>query len=326
MNGGNLIKLVTANLGCTQKALATQLDVSGAQISKWKNGEYLSEEMERLLVSLAGIGNRDPDIVIWTGGNEQADQWDALVRFLASLSLEFNDTGYYIEPLTLVEDDFLCWKVLHTLLEAGIALPHDFPEQLAIDYAKYAEKGAQLPIEFSSHPIVQLIFESFKALIHLYGFYSAYISEIMENWDLNLMDTEACNIEPCLLDLAFSKSARQSHLLPEFNDFKHKTINEYRQWLELVKKNAYERNVPLRAELLNLIYDNHENVGYAAKEENTGANRYRLHPDVYMNEMLHNQRTILKLMPAICEKLGIDIEDSECLDSSIATAITQVST
>ncbi|WP_394175199.1 helix-turn-helix transcriptional regulator [Thalassotalea litorea] len=323
MNGGNLIKLVTANLGCTQKELAKQIGVSGAQISKWKNGEYLSEEMERLLVSLSGIGHRDPDIVVWTGGKEQADQWDQMVRFLASLSLQYNDTGYYIEPLTLVEDDFLCWKVLHTLLEMGVELPQEFPLALTINYSHFTQKGTQLPLEFSSHPIVSLIFESFKALIHLYGFYSAYISEILENWDLDLMDTEACNIEPCLLDLAFSKSARQSHLLPEFNDFKHKTINEYRQWLELVKKRAFERSVPLRAELLNLIYDNHENIGYAAKEENTGANRYRLHPDVYMNEMLHNQRAILKIMPAICNKLGISADDFDEQESLITEVINR---
>ncbi|TKB46590.1 XRE family transcriptional regulator [Thalassotalea mangrovi] len=311
MNGGNLIKLVTANLGCNQKALAQQLGVSGAQISKWKSGEYISGEMEKLLVSLSGIGDRDPDIVAWTGGNAQADQWDSLVRFLASLSLEYNDTGYYIEPLTMVEDDFLCWKVIHALLQAGVEMPLEFPPELIIDHEKFLQKGVQLPIEFTTHPIVQVIFDSFKTLIHLYGFYSAYIGEIIESWELNLLETEACNIEPCLLELAFSKSGRQSPLLPDFNDFKHKTINEYRQWLELVKKTAYQHNVPMRAELLNLIYDNHENIGYAAKEEHTGANRYRLHPDIYMNELLQNQRTILKVLPVICDKLGIEMTELE---------------
>jgi ribosome-binding protein aMBF1 (putative translation factor) len=40
------IELALGTLGCSQKELALKLKVSPTQISKWKNGEYMSSEME----------------------------------------------------------------------------------------------------------------------------------------------------------------------------------------------------------------------------------------------------------------------------------------
>jgi ribosome-binding protein aMBF1 (putative translation factor) len=40
------IELALNTLGCSQKDLARKLKVSPTQISKWKQGEYMSSEME----------------------------------------------------------------------------------------------------------------------------------------------------------------------------------------------------------------------------------------------------------------------------------------
>ena len=37
----------------------------------------------------------------------------------------------------------------------------------------------------------------YKSLNDVYGFYAAYISELFDDDELNLMDTAAANIEPC---------------------------------------------------------------------------------------------------------------------------------
>ena len=55
MSTKSLIALAIARQGCSHKELALRLGVSPAQISKWKNGEYISMDMRTKLVELAGI-------------------------------------------------------------------------------------------------------------------------------------------------------------------------------------------------------------------------------------------------------------------------------
>ncbi|MDR2173019.1 MAG: helix-turn-helix domain-containing protein, partial [Burkholderiales bacterium] len=60
MNSDALVQLALDSLACSQKELALRLGVSPTQISKWKKGEYMSEEMADKLRLLAEIGDLDP--------------------------------------------------------------------------------------------------------------------------------------------------------------------------------------------------------------------------------------------------------------------------
>ncbi|RCS22100.1 hypothetical protein DUT91_20530 [Phyllobacterium salinisoli] len=54
-----------------------------------------------------------------------------------------------------------------------------------------------------------------------------------------------------------------------------------------------------------------------AELESLGRNSVRLHPDIYMNELLCGMRAINKIMPIILEKLGVSEEIS--IDSAVFT-------
>ena len=61
------VELALNTLGCSQKELALKLKVSPTQISKWKNGEYMSFEMEDRIKEQTKIGEHRPAVVLWAG-------------------------------------------------------------------------------------------------------------------------------------------------------------------------------------------------------------------------------------------------------------------
>ncbi len=118
MDSEALVLLALKKLGCTQKELARRLGVSPTQITKWKNGEYISTDMENRLRALAGIGDKHPKFILWAGSVEEAEKWDKLIHFLAEEAREEAETGYDTYPL--VDDlGLLCWHTFHTLEADG---------------------------------------------------------------------------------------------------------------------------------------------------------------------------------------------------------------
>lgn len=306
MASANLILLALRSRACSQKELAGELGVSAAQVSKWKSGEYMSLEMQRKLKVIAEIGDRDPDVVYWTGCNEQADKWYGLIKHLASEASTHSDCSYVPYPL-LEDEEFMVWKVLHSLTAAGMSIPEQFPQEIDFDYnCDYEGNIDRFEVLYYGNAYSSLIYRALKALAQLFDFYRAYVRNIIDNDRLKLFDSPACNIEPGLFDMAVVKTVKDdSSLLLNIKQFRSETLTNYRDWFELVKHRAIEHSIPLKAELMDFINDEPELLAHKAEAEALGFNSGRLHPDIYMNEILESQRVIRRVLPVICQKLGI---------------------
>lgn len=307
MNNPSLVALALEAQACSQKDLATRLGVSPAQISKWKKGEHMSREMQTKLREIVGIGDRLPEFVLMAGTLTDAIKWERLLRHLADNAVFASETGYHTYPLEDEEAaDLLCWNTLHVLTEMGVQIPKPFPPALDFDYDAEEDEARERCETMGDDPFVALISAIYKSYTDVYGFYLAYVDELIN--ELDLSDPPVCDVEPNLLALAAAKLEETPAIASKFHDFRRKTHRDYREALKLIKEKAFQAGLPLRAELMNMVFEGHDALGHEAEAESLGFTDTRLHPDIYMNELLVGMRIVHQVLPAILKKLGIEEE------------------
>lgn len=308
MSSQAFVQLALQILGCSQKGLALRLGVSPTQITKWKNGEHMSYDMEAKFRELVKIGDRLPEFVVMAGSLEDAVKWEELIEYLAERAEDGNETGYQAAPLTDMPE-LLCSNVFDTLHSMGITLPKKFPEDLDRKFELDDENEFEaFQNVLESNIYSATIAKIFRAFTDVYGFYAAYVMQLVDDETLELDGTGAENIEPCLIDLAASKIEIDPTVAPNFHKFRYETQRNYKEWLSFVKDRAFRVGAPLKGELLDLVHETHDGLGHDAEAEALGLNDAHLHPDIYMNELLCGMRAIHQVLPAILKKMGLDKE------------------
>ena len=316
MDPRDAVEFALEKLGCSQKELALRLGVSPTQITKWKNGEYMSSAMESRVRELTGIGEADPSVVRAAGTLEDATKWQALIVRIADMAIANSETGYGCEPLEH-PDEMLLSQTFDILKEMGVAIPTPFPKELEDDERKENDEinendeeedyGKENPIlENSCSALILRLFESYCdvwGFFHAYDLYDIILDDAVSD---AAEDMGADNIYDELMSLAATKIKVNIELAPDFPEFARKTRENFHTWLTDLKRAAIRAGVPLRAEVMDLLHCGHDQLALKAEAEWLGANDGQIHPDIYINELLVNMRIIRKILPAIMKKLGID--------------------
>lgn len=188
-------------------------------------------------------------------------------------------------------------------------IPAELEKWLASGAAPDAEDAMELIYD---NPYTNLIYGLFHAVVDLFGFYDEYIQNLWgeEEFDSDVY-TAGESIEDCLLNLAACKIEVDETFAPKYRAFRVETLQDYMKWLNILKEDAYRTGKPLRAELMDLISKSAGEVGLEAEENSLGITGAQLHPDIYMNELLIRMRMINQVLPAIAERLGVEVSLNE---------------
>ena len=106
-----------------------------------------------------------------------------------------------------------------------------------------------------------------------------------------------------------SPLGEELQIYPNLEQFKHDTKLKVYAYINALKCHAAQHRLPLRAELLHLLDKEPKDLYDYTEAEMMGLFSPRIHPDIYINEMIESQRLLHKVLPALCLKCGMTEEE-----------------
>lgn len=230
-----LIILALQILDCNQKTLAEKLDVSTAQVSKWKSDEYMSGDMEVKISDLIGIGEREPDLILATGSIENTDKWTNLIDYITERIIENGDANYKcdtFEATSKEEKNLFYSNIFSVLKNLKVNIPQDFPVELDTTVNSYLDSD----LLDDRQSVYSLIKSSLHQFYSLNDFYITYILA-SENID-NINDATDDDIaiptsyfEYELLQYAFCKDQKHYTISENYNLHNYETVKNIKEHL-----------------------------------------------------------------------------------------------
>ena len=317
-SSSNYVELALKKLNCNQSQLAEKLNVSTTQISKWKNhNDHMSVDFYEKFRELCEIGDTiSPGFVLAVDSLENAMKWEKCFKYLANQSNENSETGYNCDPLC----DFDEFRILDCTLEAlnklGMTLPKEFPIELDIDHDIediLDEDGENYDLKyekFNNNIYIKTTSAIYDSFISVRAFYDVYMYPIMTFTDSmeEMYLDQIFEIEDDLFKLAVSKVELETEVTSDFNQFKYKISKRFLNFINDLKKKAFQEKIPLQVELMDLLDLDYEEISEVVEYNALGFNNRDIHPDIYINELLVGMRTIHQILPEILKKLDIDFK------------------
>lgn len=265
----DLIQLALVQKQYTQRQLAEWLGVSATQITKWKQGEYMSDKISKHIIAELKLGEVPPKVILAVGSIAQAKRWCQTVNHLANL----------------VAKGHICFADKIDIYEQLI----DILKCFSIDYAEFpmiTAKTAKKAIK--KHMVLQFIHDLFVEYVSIFAVYQTHISPL--NWEKDEAFRER------LLTLAATNlTVSQFETDKTFERMKNDTIEDYQSLINELKLYCLHSNKPLKIELSHLIRQTEDNPTV-------------IHPDIYMNELLTTARLFRLLLPELLKQIDVSDE------------------
>ena len=290
------ISLALTSLNCNQRELAEKLGVSAAQVSKWKKGEPMSSAMLTRLQDLAGLADLDPDFVNRVGGTKAARQWASFIKVVGATAFEFDNNAQ--DLLDELNNGVLIHFVMNALAEMGVDIPKPFPYTLT---ASLQRSDGALEWEEHPEPIARVIFEMLSAYAGHKNFFWKFFDELSDPVKCSAYE-DVADLESSLLFLAAIKLEDVPSDPATYARFVSKVLDEMQALINEIKVAVFADGLPFRQELSYLVDLSPEELSAVIEDEHLDFTQ-RVHPDVYMDELLKGVQGVADALPALFKRL-----------------------
>ena len=220
----NIIEYIIKNKKIKQNVIAKKLGVTTGQISKWKQGEYISSERRLELNKLAGLFSDNPDWVDISKTKRNAESWFKYINQLsdnANIEIaEFQDNQEIsIPPL------FIC------LSQLGVEIPK---KAISVD-----------DLEWSNFH--NLITKLLEALIVIFQWNLRHFSELSKFDDISetLQEINSKSLNIAVINLSDTDRAGIKINETLFNNYEVETKNHVRGLIQKLLRQMNANRIPI---------------------------------------------------------------------------------